>query len=121
MARKAKKPVQDVRPKKAAFLAALAKYGSISAACRATGTGRQTHYDWLKADPDYAQGFADANEERIERLEAEADRRAKEGSDVLLIFLLKAARPSVYRERIDHRVNGEVVHVKRVILEDKSE
>lgn len=102
-----------------AFLAAYAQTGNITAAAKAAGIARQSHYDWLAADPEYAKRFADAHEEAIERLEAEARRRASVGveepvyykgkqigavrrySDTLLIFLLKAARPSVYRDRVD--------------------
>lgn len=92
-------------PRKRAMLAALARTANVSASCRATGVGRQTHYDWMDSDPGYRAGVAIAKEEAIEVLEAAARRRALVGSDTLLIFLLKAARPDVYRER--HEVKTE--------------
>ena len=88
-------------PKKAAFLAAYMTTATVAGAARAAGINRETHYAWLKDDADYAAAFADAREAAIEHLEDVARRRAVEGSDTLLIFLLKAARPSVYRERWD--------------------
>jgi len=42
-------------------------------------------------------------------------------SDRLTEFLLKAARPEVYRERVDHHLHGKVEHRKRVILESLDE
>ena len=95
------RPLSDEirHPKKRAMLAALAKTGNISASARAAGISRCTHYDWLATDPAYRQAVAEAMEDAIDVLEAAARRRALVGSDLLLIFLLKAARPERYRER----------------------
>lgn len=109
-----------VQQKKAEFLDALAdRLGNIGAAAKHVGIGRQTHYDWLRTDPDYAARYAAAREDVIDRMEQEADRRAligldkpifhkgvqvgtfREPSDTLLIFRLKALRPGVYRERTE--------------------
>lgn len=109
-------------PKKAAFLAAYAKTGNISAASRAADIWRGSHHAWLKDDAEYAAAFAEAKEQAIETMEAEALRRATLGteegvwykgkrvgterrmSDTLLIFLLKGARPEKYRDnqKIEH-------------------
>jgi hypothetical protein len=92
----------------------------VAAAAKATAIGRRTHYDWLEHDPEYAARFKDVDADVTEALETEARRRAQFGveepvyyqgqrvdtirrfSDTLLIFLLKARRPEVYRERFDH-------------------
>jgi len=105
--------------KKARFLARFAEDGTITAAAKAAGIERHTHYAWMDADPEYAAGFREATKQAIEAMEAEARRRAVVGieepvyqggrqvgairrfSDTLLIFLLKGAMPSKYRERID--------------------
>lgn len=65
-------------PKQHAFLAAYARSGNVTAACEASDTGRRSHYDWL-AEPEYKAAFETAREEAIERLEAEARRRAEIG------------------------------------------
>src|SRR5262249_13190324 len=98
--------------------------GTISAACRAAGINRDTHYDWLARDRQYAKDFEEAGLVRVELLETEAHRRAlvctdkpvyqrgklvghiREFSDTLLIFLLKAERPEKYRERCEARIKG---------------
>jgi len=116
-------------PKKRAFLAAFAECGTITQAAKAAGMYRQRHFEWVKADPAYADAFAHAEEEAIDGMEQEARRRAVDGietnhydkdgkllftdhkySDLLLIFLLKGARPDKYRERsvIEHGGRIEV-------------
>jgi len=109
----------------AAFLEAFAECGTIRHAAKAAGIGRQTHYDWLEADPKYADAFAEAEHEACEALEAEARRRAVEGveqpvfqggkkigmirkySDTLLIFLLNGANPEKYRQRVWSEISGK--------------
>ena len=106
------------------FLAAVAECGNITQAAKAVGCDRTTHYLWKRTDPTYEARYLAAIDEAVERLEQEARRRACDGvvrkifsrgdpvidpetgkqyeervySDVLLIFLLKALRPGVYRE-----------------------
>ena len=124
------------RAKKGAFLAEYGKLGNITKAAEEVEMDRGTHYVWLEADDQYAKDFAAAQSRYIEKLEAEADRRATEGveepvfhqgtvcghkkrySDTLLIFRLKGLAPERYRERTDikhdHKHSGTV----RVIEDD---
>ena len=51
-------------------------------------------------DEEFAVGLADALELSEDKLEAEAVRRAKSGSDLLLIFLLRHIRP--FKFNIEH-------------------
>lgn len=116
-----------------AFLAALADTGNISRSAIAAGIKRGLHYKWLEEDEEgtYLARVNEALDTAADELEAEARRRAIEGlrrykfdragqplqhpetnepyyeleySDPLLIFLLKGAKPSTYRER--HEVTG---------------
>jgi transposase-like protein len=104
--------------KKRLFLEAFAQAGTITQAAKSVGINRDCHYSWLSNDPEYGLAFDDAQEQAIERLEAEMLRRGVEGveepvfhggvevgtirrySDTLLIFALKGLRPERYRERI---------------------
>ena len=107
--------------KKAAFLEAYTESGNLSKAAEVVGINRASHYDWMRDDPQYPEAFAAAREQAIEIMEAELHRRAVEGveepvgwyqgepggtvrrySDVLLMFLLKALKPSTYREKVEH-------------------
>lgn len=103
--------------KKRLFLEAYAKEGNIMAAARRAGVGRRSHYNWLKSDPEYPLAFHDAEEDYADSMEAEADRRARDGydkpvfykgeecgkvreySDSLLALRLKSLRPEKYRDK----------------------
>lgn len=101
MPRTARTPKKDWAP---AFLAALEDTHLVTESCKRAGVGRSTVYQRRDHDAEFAQAWADVEERSTEILEQIAVRRAANGSDTLLIFLLKARRPSVYREqhRIEH-------------------
>jgi hypothetical protein len=111
---------ETTKRKKAALIKAYIKDPALTHICDKVGITRTTHYQWLKDDPAYAAEFERAKERAVESMEEEARRRAVAGvdepvyyqgevcgairkySDTLLIFMLKAARPKVYRERFEH-------------------
>lgn len=114
---------------KADFLESFAQTGNVSASCRAAGIHRSTVYQWQEIDDQFAAAFRQAEIEAVDALETEARRRAtgydttivdKDGaehtvtkySDVLLIFLLKGARPEKYRDQLVLPVS-EVVRAYR--------
>jgi len=125
---------------KLAFLAAYSKYGNMSKAARMADISRNAIYDWLETDQEFAQAFRTAEAAALEYLEAEAWRRAVEGSpyertsywhgepvgtdrkieysDALMTLLLRARAPEKYREKLD--VNVQQV-VKTVVGLDPSE
>ena len=85
---------------KPAFLDAFAQSGMVSEACRSVGIDRSTAYKTRQRDEAFALAWADVEERSTEELEREAKRRAVDGSDTLMIFLLKARRPEKYRENV---------------------
>jgi hypothetical protein len=94
-------------------LAALAEGATISEACIMARVGRRTAYDRRQRDGEFAVAWADAVERSTELLEDHARARALAGPEdpgaaQLLMFLLKARRPGVYRERVDLRHSGRV-------------
>lgn len=118
-----------------AFLARLRASGNVTVAAEAATVDRATVYDARAADAGFAEAWKAALEEAADRLEAEARRRAHDGllrkkftakgepvidpetgeqywereySDVLLMFLLKAARPEKFRDRLDLRHAGQL-------------
>lgn len=125
-----KRPAKDDRfgairhHKKGAFLAAFSRLGNIRRACDVATVDRQSHYNWLRDDPEYARAFETAKLDACDRLEAEARRRAVRGtvrpvfhqgvqcggireySDTLLIFLLKGALPEKYSDRHKTEISG---------------
>lgn len=107
------------------FLTAFREHGVVWHACEAAGVARRTVYDRKKADPKFAEQWADAEAEAVDRLEKAAHDRALAMSDTLLIFMLKCRRPEVYRDKVDHAVKGDfgiqIIHhypAKRAEAED---
>jgi hypothetical protein len=103
------------------FLEEFVKRGIVRDAARAAGIHRTTVYMWLNRDAAFAGAFRDAEQEVSDLLEEESHKRAMgevrvpvyhQGevvgymprySDGLLMFLLRARRPEVYRERCERR------------------
>ena len=81
-----------------AFLAALEIQGNVTASAKAAGVTPKTCYQHRRQNPDFAELWQQALERSADELEVEARKRAKAGSDVLLMFLLKGLKPQMYRE-----------------------
>ncbi|UKA23373.1 hypothetical protein IHC92_20695 [Photobacterium damselae subsp. damselae] len=107
----------NARDKK--FFDALAKNYTIGEAAKIAGYSRTSVHEYTKNDPVFAEKFHDAKMDIAEKLEKEADRRSLEGvidykslktdkgqkvvqirkySDTLLMFRLRALKPSEYRD-----------------------
>ena len=86
------------KKKKELFLAELREGWSVTRAARAAGMSRATAYLWREKDAEFARAWDDAKEDGVDRLEDIAKQRAFDGSDTLVIFLLKANRPDKYRD-----------------------
>lgn len=91
----------DWRP---VFLATIRSTGNVRLAASAAGVDRSTSYRRAERDPAFAAAWAEASDDAIDTLEGEARRRALAGSDALLMFLLRAHRPQIYRESLDVRL-----------------
>jgi len=80
------------------FLRAYSKTGNIKEALAIVGVSRRAVYKLRDTDEEFRQAIDDAQDDGADELEAIARDRAKAGSDVLLIFLLKGLRPWKYRD-----------------------
>jgi hypothetical protein len=106
------------------MLAALAHCCSITAACAQVGISRETHYQWVRQSPDYAAALVEARQLGADWLEDVAIARATTGdkpSDVLLIFLLKAAKPAKYRETQRPQDRTDVSELLKAVLLELAE
>lgn len=105
------------RAKKEVFLRGLTMGDSIQSSAQRAEISRKTVYEWRKTDEEFAVAWDEALEAGVERLEDAAYNRALEGSDTLMIFLLKAKRPKVYsdRQRLEHTgVDGGPISIKTI-------
>lgn len=118
----------------APFIQALAGGATVTQAAAQAGISRQHVYRYRGQDAEFDEAWQEVYEHGTERLEAEAFRRAVKGtqkpiyhlgkrvgsvreySDSLLMFLLKARKPDMYRERIsvdDERERRERQQVEK--------
>lgn len=90
------------------FLREFSRIANVKRACEAAGIARQTHYDWLKDDPTYAQRFEAATMLTGSIVEEKAFELALEGENhVVLLALLKRLKPSEYRDRASFEHTGK--------------
>lgn len=100
------------------FAQVLSETGIVRKACEAIGVTRMTAHNWRTHRAEFKLLWDNAMKIAVSVLEDEARRRAQEGcekpvfhqgvqcgsvteySDTLAIFLLKAADPAKYRERV---------------------
>lgn len=85
------------------FLMLLSETGNVTYAAQGAGVSRATVYKHRHINALFAAKWEAAAELGVDGLEDVARERARTMSDTLLIFLLKAARPERYRERIETR------------------
>ena len=88
------------------FLATLLETCNIAESCRRANVARKTAVAWRDVDAAFAEAWDEALEAGLDDLEQTARKRAHGGSDLLLMFLLKAHRPDRYRESVKHEYSG---------------
>lgn len=102
--------------KRQLFLEALRNSANVRIACLRSSISRRAAYEWRRDDQEFAREWNDVIEDAVDLLEAEAWQRARGGtSDTLLIFLLKAHRPAVYRETFNHQIVVEAREIDAAI------
>ncbi len=84
------------KPKRGQFLSILRDCGTVTAAAKAIGITRQAAYLAKHKYPTFALEWEQAIESATDKLVTTAIKRAHDGSDALLMFLLRGHRPSVY-------------------------
>ena len=114
-----------VKYRQLAFLLSYSQMGNVRRACMSAHITPSSHYRWLReseeegGDGKYMECFQDVLEMAADLMEEEATRRAIRGieepvfykgevvghirkySDLLLIFMLKGARPEKFRDRFE--------------------
>ncbi len=89
------------------FIEGLKEHGTATKAATEAGISRGHAYSERKAQESFAAQWDAAIEEYVDSLEHELFRRAKDGSDTLLIFALKGKRPNVYGDKTRHGFDPE--------------
>jgi hypothetical protein len=81
-------------------LDAIAEGLTVGEAARRAGISRRAVFEWKAADPEFARDYEVAFEAGTDSYEAEARRRGFNGSDALLIFMLKCRDPQRFNRRM---------------------
>jgi transposase-like protein len=92
------KSVRTLKNRKAVLLA-LSGGASVTATAQRTGVSKSAIQSWRNDDAVFSRECESAMDSGTDLLEDEAFRRARETSDVLLIFLLKGRRPGIYNRK----------------------
>lgn len=106
------------------FIKAYGEFGIVTLAASASGRGRTAIYEERKKNKTFAAAWEDAQEIAVDRLEAQAIKRATDRarpSDTVLIFLLKKWRPDKYDDkvRLEHTgADGEPIKIESDNLEE---
>ena len=119
--------IPDWRP---AFLKCLTQGMTVEAACTVAGISSDAAYKRRKSDKKFAKKWREAGQIGTSLLEEEAARRAYHGSlkpvfhkgvqcgvvreysDTLMIFLLKARKPEVYRDQHEQGKSGGNTYIQ---------
>ena len=96
---------------KKALIESLEKsLGNISNACKAAGVSRQTYYDWVKDDPEFAQAVESVKELSLDTAESVLKQLiVKDKNVTAVIFYLKTkGRERGYGDQAEINLNGKV-------------
>ena len=105
---------------KKAMLDALEKsLGVVTAACKAVGIGRTTHYLWMQEDPDYKKAVEELGDVAIDFAESQLHKQIKEGNSTATIFFLKTkGKKRGYVERQEIEATGGKMFQIEILGED---
>ena len=96
----AKDPVKREELKKI-FISVLRSTASVVDACKICQVPKSLAYVWRTEDPEFAYRWDQIfKNEMLPHLEAEAIRRAMNGSDLMLIFMMKALDRDKYDDKV---------------------
>lgn len=93
------------------FLRLLSKGCTVRNAAAGVKVPWGTLYAMRRRDPEFAKRWDDAQKIRVDGLIAEAERRAMNGSDKLLMFLLTNYAPDKFKnlKQVDQNMNLQVI------------
>jgi len=88
---------------KKAMITALEKsLGVVTTACLSVGISRESHYSWMKDDPEYAEAVRSIEDIALDFAESQLHKQMKDGNPTSTIFYLKTkGRRRGYTEHLE--------------------
>ena len=97
------------------MLAALEKsLGIVKTACQEVGIARQTHYNWMEADPEYKQAVESIADGVIDFVESKLHGLIDKGDTAATIFYMKTKgkkRGYIERQEITGADNQPIITI----------
>jgi hypothetical protein len=108
---------------KRAMLDALEKsLGVVTAACKAVGIGRTTHYLWMQEDAEYKAAVEGLSDVALDFAESQLHKQIKDGNSTATIFFLKTkGKKRGYIERQEVEVASGKMFQIEVLGEDSDQ
>jgi hypothetical protein len=108
---------------KRAMLDALEKsLGVVTAACKAVGIGRTTHYLWMQEDAEYKSAVDGLSDVALDFAESQLHKQIKDGNSTATIFFLKTkGKKRGYIERQEVEVASGKMFQIEVLGEDSNQ
>ena len=108
---------------KRAMLDALEKsLGVVTAACKAVGIGRTTHYLWMQEDAEYRAAVEGLSDVALDFAESQLHKQIKDGNSTATIFFLKTkGKKRGYIERQEVEVASGKMFQIEVLGEDSNQ
>jgi hypothetical protein len=108
---------------KRAMLDALEKsLGVVTAACKAVGIGRTTHYLWMQEDAEYKAAVDGLSDVALDFAESQLHKQIKDGNSTATIFFLKTkGKKRGYIERQEVEVASGKMFQIEVLGEDSNQ
>ena len=108
---------------KKAMLDALEKsLGVVTAACKAVGIGRTTHYLWMQEDAEYKKAVEEISDVAIDFAESQLHKQIKDGNSTATIFYLKTkGKKRGYVERQEIEATGGKMFQIEILGEDSNQ
>jgi hypothetical protein len=111
----------DILKKK--MIEALEKsLGIVTSACKSVEISRETHYRWLKEDPEYKAAVDALDDVALDFAESQLHKQIKDGNSTATIFYLKTkGKKRGYIERTEITgADGESIEFKIEVVQPKN-
>lgn len=96
--------------------------GVVTAACKAVGIGRTTHYLWMQEDAEYRAAVEALSDVALDFAESQLHKQIKEGNSTATIFFLKTkGKKRGYIERQEVEVASGKMFQIEVLGEDSDQ